>query len=140
VTGLPVTGLGAGVVGNIRDPFGATAGNGWTPTNVIPSAMFDSVAKNFLQYWPTPNGNGTANNYSSAGSVPGIVDKYSFRVDQNISDKSRFFARWSWDRISQQSSGDIFGLSDPGGSGTVTLEPRWDSGASYTHTFSPRCC
>ena len=136
VTGLPVTGLATGVVGHIRDPFGATAANGWLPTNIIPPNMFDSVAKNFLQYWPTPTGTGTVNNYASAGSVPGWVDKYSVRVDHNISEKSRFFARWSWERISQQSGDDIFG-NDPGGPGTVTLEPRWDAGASYTHTFSP---
>ena len=137
VTGLPVTGLGAGVVGNIRDPFGATAGNGWTPTNVIPSAMFDGVAKNFLKYWPNPTGSGTANNFSASGSTPGWIDKYTVRVDQNISDKSRFYARWSWDRIFQQGTGDFFGANNPGGPGSGNPNPRWDAAANYTHTFSP---
>ncbi len=123
--------------GFIRDAFGATAANGWKPTNMIPSAMFDGVAKNMLQYWPSPRFPGLSNNYVDTGSLPGWVDKYSVRVDHNISEKSRFFARWSWDRIYQQGTGDIFGKDNPGGPGSGNPNPRWDIGTNYTHMFSP---
>ncbi|HZO99643.1 MAG TPA: carboxypeptidase-like regulatory domain-containing protein [Terriglobia bacterium] len=133
----PATGLVATSSGYIRDAFGATAANGWRPTNVIPGTLFDSVAKNLLQYWPDPNAAGLTNNYVSNGSVPGWVDKYSIRVDHNISDKSRLFGRWSWNRIYAQQTPDIFGQNNVGGPGSGNINPRWDIGASYTHTFSP---
>jgi hypothetical protein len=99
--------------------------------------MFDHVAKNLLQYWPSPTTTGLANNYVSGGEVPATMDEFTGRIDQNISDRTRLFARYSQKRFLLTSAGYYFGQDDPGGPEAGTPEPRLDFGASLTHTFSP---
>ncbi|MGH9444401.1 MAG: carboxypeptidase-like regulatory domain-containing protein [Terriglobia bacterium] len=124
----PVTGLTATQSGFIRDPI---------PGNKIPTASFDPVAQKLLQYWPLPTGPGTVNNYSASGGVPSSQTDYSIRVDQNISDKSRMFARWSQKFEYKQQTGDFFGTNDPGGPGTLAPDDRLDGALGYNHVFSP---
>lgn len=131
------SGLAATAAGYVRNPFGATLANGWTPTNQIPNGLFDSVAQNMASFYPAANKGGISGNYVSSGSVPGYIDKYSIRVDHNISDKSRLFGRWSWNRIFAQQTPDVFGKDNEAGPGSANINPRWDAGASFTHTFSP---
>ena len=131
VSGLPVACPGAAATCYYRDPI---AGNKLGPSTV----PINSVASNFLQYWPsTPTNSNLVSNYSFAAASPSVWDEYSIRVDQNISDKSRFFARWSWKKEFKTLAADVFGASDVGGGGGIALDNRWDIAGNYTHTFSP---
>ncbi|MGO9275430.1 MAG: TonB-dependent receptor domain-containing protein [Terriglobia bacterium] len=134
----PTTGLksacpGAAATCYIRDPI---AGNNL-------SGMINSVSKNFLPYWPSPTGPGSGpagtavNNLTAAAGAPTNQDSYTGRVDDNISDKSRLFVRWSQKREFKQLEGDFYGASDVGGPGTLAPDNRWDAGFGYNRVFSP---
>lgn len=118
----------AGCGGFIRDPFAG---------NVIPPGLLNSVSKNMLNFWPTPTSSALVNNYTFTAGAPADSDEYSFRVDQNISQKSRMFVRWSRKREFKTIAADAFGTSDPGGGGGLALDNRWDAAVNYTRTFTP---
>ena len=124
----PVTGLTPTQSGYIRDPIAG---------NVIPGGLVDPLAKNLLQYWPKPTNSGLTNNFTASAGLPVRSTRYTVRVDQNISDKSRFYARWSREWLVRQISGDFYGPDDPGGMGDMTPNDRWDAGVGYSRAFSP---
>ena len=102
------------------------------------SSLINSVSKNFLQYWPSPSTSALVNNYTfSAGTKSNWPWEYSIRVDENLSDKSRLFGRWSQKHEYKQISADIYGASDKGGGGGIALDNRYDIAFNYTRTFSP---
>lgn len=74
----------------IRDPF---------PGNRIQPTQIDPVARNLLRYFPLPNfaGNSVtnANNYYAAGTDQNNITSWDVRVDHNITERQRFFARYS---------------------------------------------
>jgi carboxypeptidase family protein len=66
--------------------------------NIIPPNRISSIAREYLKYYPLPNQAGTAtglNNFIT--SNPRGDDFYSmnYRVDHNLTDKQRFFVRYS---------------------------------------------
>ncbi|MGB2714580.1 MAG: carboxypeptidase regulatory-like domain-containing protein [Vicinamibacterales bacterium] len=68
------------------------------PNNVIPGNRISPIAREYLKYYPMPNQAGTAtglNNFIT--SNPRGDDFYSmnYRVDHNLTDKQRFFVRYS---------------------------------------------
>lgn len=69
------------------------------PGNKIPSSMMDTVASNLLAYIPLPNQAGNsvtgANNFISNASSPINKDDYSIRIDQQLTQKSKLFGRYS---------------------------------------------
>jgi hypothetical protein len=123
----PTSGLTATCSGYIRDPI---AGNDL-------SGMLNSVSKNFVQYWPTPTSGALVNNYIFSAGSPANFDDYSLRVDQNISQNSRFFARWSKRNEFKTIGVAAYGPNNPGGGGGIALDNRWDVATNFTHTFSP---
>lgn len=128
VSGLTVACPGGKATCYYRDPI--------TGNNL--SSMINSVSQNFLKYWPNPTSNALVSNYAFSGAaISSWPEEYSIRVDQNISDKSRLFARWSQKREFKQIGADIFGTTDPGGGGGKALDNRWDMGFNYTRTFNP---
>ena len=128
VSGLKVACPGGTATCYYRDPI---VGNDM-------SGMINSVSKNFLQYWPKPTSSALVNNYIySAAAISNWPEEYSIRVDQNISDKSRLFARWSQKREFKSLGADVYGASDPGGGGGNALDNRWDAAFNYTRTFNP---
>ena len=68
--------------------------------NQIPTNRIDPSAQVFKTYWPAPTGPGDQythnNNYTQAMSVGGDTDQINERVDFNISDKQRFFSRFTY--------------------------------------------
>lgn len=124
----PVTGLAANQSGYIRDPF---------PANMIPSTLIDPVAKNLIPFWPQPTSSGLVNNFTATGIDPAGEDAYTVRVDHNISDKSRMFARWSQKREYLTYAAAYFGASNPAGPLQGAPDPRWDFGFEYTHVINP---
>jgi hypothetical protein len=124
----PMTGLMAVCSGFIRDPFAG---------NLIPLPMLNSVSKNMLRYWPSPTSTALVNNYTFSAGAPADSDEYSIRVDQNISQKSRMFVRWSYKKEFKTIAADAFGTNDPGGGGGLATDNRWDAAVNYTRTFTP---
>jgi hypothetical protein len=122
------TGLTATCGGFIRDPI---------PGNMIPPTMLDRVAKNMLQYWPSPNSNAISSNYTASGGAPVQSNAWTLRIDQNISDKTRLFGRFSWKHQFKQLAGELFGSSNVGGPGTVAPDNRWDAAFDFNRIFSP---
>ena len=85
----PTTTVAQGT-GYVRSPF---------PGNVIPGDRIDLVAKNIVNYYPLPNRSGAlytgVNNYYVASN--NILDSNSIdvKIDEDLSDRSRFFVRYS---------------------------------------------
>jgi hypothetical protein len=72
-----------------RDPF---------PGNIIPTNRISPIALNYLKYYPLPNQAGNAqqqNNFISGNPRTDDFDSQSFRFDQTISEKQRFFFRYT---------------------------------------------
>jgi hypothetical protein len=63
--------------------------------NVIPSSRFSKVGQTLLSYYPAPLTNGLANNYELAYSYPILDTTTTFRLDQNISQKSKAYFTYS---------------------------------------------
>jgi Carboxypeptidase regulatory-like domain len=124
----PVTGRTATQTGYIRDPF---------PGNIIPTSLINPVARATEQYYPAPNGPGLVNNFTSTIGAPVSQDKYTIRVDQNVTDNARLFVRWSQAFEFKTRNGAFFGPDNPGGSGEIAGNNRFDLGGGFTYTFSP---
>lgn len=72
-----------------RDPF---------PGNIIPANRISAIAKNYLQYYPLPNQAGDAqgrNNYISGNPRFDTFHSESYRFDEVLSEKQRFFFRYT---------------------------------------------
>jgi hypothetical protein len=124
----PVTGLIAQQSGFIRDPFQG---------NRIPTSLINPVSAKVLVFYPSPNGPGSVNNYTSTIGVPASQDKYTFRIDQNITDNARLFVRWSQAFMYKTRNGAFFGPDNPAGYGEQAGNNRFDLGVGFSYSFSP---
>jgi hypothetical protein len=131
----PVSGLVATSSGVVMDPFGGV--NGSVPTNMISSGRFDKLASTLLTYYPAPTNSNAVNNYVFSGSSPQQQDSYTVRIDQNISDKSRAWGRFSNREEFKTGGVALFGSNDAGGPGLKNGDNRWDAAGGYSRTFSP---
>ncbi len=88
--------------GEIFDPNSTTTGlNGLPcraafPGNKIPASRISPVTRNFLNYLPAPNISDQPGviNYALSSNTPLYNTTYTIRIDQQISDKSKFFAMY----------------------------------------------
>lgn len=124
----PITGRVATQSGFIRDPFLG---------NIIPNSLIDPVASATAPYYPAPTGSGLVNNFTNTIGAPVSQDKYTIRVDQNVTDAARFFVRWSQAFEFKTRNGAFFGPDNPSGSGEIAGNNRFDLGGGFTYTFSP---
>lgn len=124
----PVTGLVAQQSGFVRDPFQG---------NRIPTSLINPVSAKVLAFYPSPNGPGNVNNYTSTIGVPASQDKYTFRIDQNITDNARLFVRWSQAFMYKTRNGAFFGPDNPAGYGEQAGNNRFDLGVGFSYSFSP---
>ncbi|MBV9305585.1 MAG: TonB-dependent receptor [Acidobacteriaceae bacterium] len=124
----PATGLIAQQTGYVRDPF---------PGNRIPANLINPVAAKVASYYPSPNGPGSVNNYTSTIGVPASQDKYTVRVDQNITDDARLFVRWSQAFMYKTRNGAFFGPDNPAGYGEQAGNNRYDLGLGFSYSFNP---
>jgi Carboxypeptidase regulatory-like domain len=90
-----------------RQPFGG---------NVIPTNRFDPVSQNLLQYFPEPNLPGNpltqANNFLSQAGFHNTTNFYLVRVDHNITDTQRIFARITYDNQNYDGSNVLGNIAD----------------------------
>ena len=96
-----------GSVRTIFDPFTTranpdSAGNSIrTPFagNRLPASMFDPVAVNAAQLWPSPNQPGQLNTNQNNLAIQKVTrsptDRYDFKVDHNLSASRRMFVRYN---------------------------------------------
>ena len=63
--------------------------------NKVPSDEITQVAKNVLSYYPTPTSAGLTNNYVYQYSFPTLATTPTFRIDENVGDKSKFYFTYS---------------------------------------------
>lgn len=118
----------ASATGYIRDPFAG---------NVISPNLWDPVSQKLIPYWPSPTSAGLVNNFTATGTTPAGEDAYTVRVDHNISDKSRMFARWSQKRQYLTLAAYYFGPNNPAGPYNAVPDNRWDAGFGYNRVISP---
>lgn len=126
---------------NIYDPLtSAYASDGSTVTrsqfanNIIPANRIDYTANailNVLKYYP--NTNGTGYNYINNFNPGGNQQQFNVRVDQNSSDKQRFFSRftyWTVDDIAANRYGNLTG-------GAGSRQHTHQAVLGHTYSFSP---
>jgi hypothetical protein len=111
----------------IKNPFTGQPFAG----NIIPQSMLSPVALNLLQYYPTANATGTANNLATTASNKDNIDQFLGRVDQNIGNKIRLYVRYNWHDSLNTSIGAI--------PATGVTQPRVNKNTlvTYTHTLKP---
>jgi hypothetical protein len=111
----------------LTDPFTGQA----YQNNQIPMSELSSVSAKIFQYLTPPTTSGTSNNFD--GNVPNNVtfNQTLDRIDHNIGDKVRLFARYNW-----QSLNYVAGQIDPTSNG---YSPTTDSNLAvgYTHIITP---
>jgi hypothetical protein len=135
-----------------RDPFRCdAAGNplallpnktqpAGTPCNKIPASLISPISRAYLQFYPLPNQLGDAqgrNNFISGQPRTDTFHSESYRFDQTVSEKQKFFFRYTHNnRLEARSnwSGVVNGLRSTG-----NFLTRKNDGFSYDHvyTFSP---
>lgn len=130
----PVTGLTATQTGYIRDPIqGNILSNlaGYSP---------NPLGAKLLTYYPNPNPNSTSltNNFTPSSSAPAESNEYSIRIDQNVSDATRFYGRYSYKTEWKTSTGYFWGNNNPAGPGNIKTNNRYSIGFGYSHTFTPK--
>jgi hypothetical protein len=81
--------------------------------NAIPSSQLSPIAQKLLSYYPAPTNSNSVNNLTYNGSYPLLDTTMTVRIDENISDKHKFFAMYD--------SRDNVRLSN---------SPTWGNGAS----------
>jgi hypothetical protein len=74
------------------------------PSNVIPASRLNFASTQLNSLWPLPNAAGApftdVNNYAANYSSGGNSDQVVIRVDQNVSNKQRLFARFTYSNMS----------------------------------------
>jgi hypothetical protein len=119
------------ISGTIRNPLTGQP----FPGNLIPSGQISPIARKLLDYYPAPNQPGTASNLQTNAAVSEDVDQILTRVDQNIGNKIRLYARFNWHDSHMSNIGSPPAFIPI----TVVTQPRVNKNllVAYTHTLRP---
>ncbi|MGA7343333.1 MAG: TonB-dependent receptor [Terracidiphilus sp.] len=117
----------------IRDPV---------PNNNIAgvSGLEDPAAKDIVTYFPGPTNSKTpaqGNNFFADASVPTTSNEMNVRIDQILTDNSRFYARYSRKWEAKVQSAPLFGASNPAGPGQTNPNNRYNVASGYSQVLSP---
>jgi hypothetical protein len=113
----------------VRDPV---PGN-----NLAGYTTLDPTALKILSYYPSPTNPSASNNFTGSAAAPFNSNEYMVRIDHNISDATRFFARYAYKQEQKVNTPTYFGANDPGGPGNIRPNNRYTLAAGYTHVFTP---
>lgn len=113
----------------VRDPVPSN--------NLAGVTTLDPTGLKILSYYPAPTGTGASNNFTGSAAAPFSSNEYMLRLDQNISDASRFFVRYAYKQEKKVNTPAYFGDNDPGGPGNIRPNNRYSLAAGYTHVFTP---
>src|SRR5580700_10393673 len=124
-SGVPATSITGGA---IKDPLN---GNAPFPGNIIPASRISPVVLKLQQYYPAANLPGLASNYSVPVPTTISTDQTVDRIDQNLGDKIRLYARADY-----QNEAVFGGNAVPTNAATT---PVTDSNytVGYTETLTP---
>jgi len=128
----------SGVV--VRQGFGFDCNNNPIAgqANIIPAADLNSIGLNYAALYPKANLAGTANNY--VVNAPGYdqTDQMDAKVDENLTDKTALFERFSYLKDSRFQAPVFSGIAD-GGSYNTGNRPLTSYGAviGLTNTINP---
>ena len=125
----PATGRTATQTGYIRDPIKNNN------LNNIKGELAPLGAK-VISYYPAPSGSGFVNNLVLNGNSPAASDEYSIRVDQNMGQATRFFARYTYKSEYKTGESTFYGASNPANLGEVVGDNRWDVVSGFSHAFN----
>ncbi|MBI2686080.1 MAG: TonB-dependent receptor [Acidobacteria bacterium] len=114
--------------GAIKDPFNS---NTPFPGNIIPTSRLSPITQKLQQYFPPTNLPGLTSNLSVPVPSTGRYNQTLDRLDQNIGDKVRLYARAHW----QEWAG--FGGSAIPVNATTTPTTVTNYTVGYTHTLTP---
>jgi hypothetical protein len=114
--------------GAIKDPL-----NGNTPFagNIIPTSRISPITLKLQQFYPATNLPGLASNFSVPVPNSASYNQTSDRIDQNIGDKVRLYAR-GYNQIWNVFSGNQVPVN-----ATTTPYTTRNFSAGYTHTLRP---
>jgi Carboxypeptidase regulatory-like domain len=140
-----------GVQTAVRDPFMCDgAGNALavgsdgtqasgTPCNIIPQALIDPVAQQMINLFPLPNLSGNSGgNYISSPTKKLDEGSFDVRLDHNLTNSDRLFARFSYDQATVFLPGGTPGFAEPdpfSSTQNITNHGR-NAAISETHIFS----
>jgi hypothetical protein len=115
----------------IRDPTGQPY-----PGNIIPAARLATgsaaIAQKYIAYVPLPNATGTVNNLANAVFPNNLWVAQSLdRVDANVGEKVRLFARYHWQNLTYANGNAV-----PVGSSFGPANSR-NLAIGYTHIITP---
>jgi hypothetical protein len=94
--------------------------------NMICPGRFDPTATimaNTIHYWPTPNTNSPAINYSRNGSAGSNNDQYNARVDWSVG-KQKLFGRYTYWNAYQKPTQFFFGTNGPSSGPSVSNDSK----------------
>ena len=123
----------------VRDGFGfdPITGLPGPQANIIPSGL-SPLGLNYAALYPSPNLAGTANNYVVNAPGREQTDQMDAKVDENISDKTQLFERFSLIKDTRFQAPVFSGIAD-GGSYNTGNRPLTSYGAviGLTDTVNP---
>lgn len=107
------------------------------PNSIIPANRISPIALNYLEFYPLPNAVGDAqgrNNFVSDNPRSDTFHSETVRVDHNVSDRQRFFARYSHNYRQERRNawtGEINGIVPTG-----NFLFRINNGGAYDHLYT----
>jgi hypothetical protein len=109
------------------------------PNNNIASVpgLMDAVATKMVSFFPSPTSSSSTNNFFADQSVPTTSNEMNIRIDQNLTDDSRFYARYSRKWEAKVQSAPLYGASDPAGPGQTNPNNRYSVASGYSRVISP---
>ncbi|MGC1169964.1 MAG: TonB-dependent receptor, partial [Candidatus Acidiferrales bacterium] len=139
ITGNHVTCPAGATTEFIRDPVSGNISTGMGVTNVIPTALMDTIASKIAaaNYWPTAVGSGLAGNFTATGAAAEHSNEYSGRIDYNVDESNRLYARWSQKYQTKTNTPDFYGPSNPAGPGLLNPNNRYSVNVGFNHIFDP---
>jgi hypothetical protein len=105
---------------------------------VLTSSQINPIALKYFQLYPAPNLAGRVNNFTYSPNRTQTSDTFDVRVDQNFSDRDRFFARYSYNNVTTNTPDSLPAVSgiSPGGSAVSYpgTSPQWAGQIALSHT------
>lgn len=113
------------------------------------SALLDPAAQNLLKLLPAPNYSapGTTNNYYISPSSTLDDNQFDVRLDENVGQADRLYAKYSFDHPVQTFPGSIYTAPNPAfqvgpyigynGAGYFATVTTQSGTVGYSHIFSP---
>jgi hypothetical protein len=113
--------------GTIKDPLN---GNTPFPGNIIPAARISPITAKLQQYYPPSNLSGLTSNFSVPVPNTAKYNQTVDRIDQNIGDKIRLYARAHYQNWS------VFAGNAVPANSTTTPYETINYSVGYTHTLT----